>query len=226
MILHPIEQRSEAWYSVRAGKITGTRFAQMMMKHSTQGYKDLITDLAAESITETQDAGGYVSEDMQRGIDLEPMAVKAYKDELNKKGIDVGFIEPNEDHEFFGWIGISPDHLIIDDNIVYIDDNDNEIIEYEGLLEVKCPKLKTHFNYICDDRLPNKYKYQVQAQLYVTSLDYVDFMSFYPSQKIKPFIIRVKKDPIIHESFEAQLRHLIPLVKEKIEIYKNYNHLV
>jgi hypothetical protein len=46
MILHNIEQQSEAWYQVRCGKVTGTRFKALVAGESTQTYKDLLTNIA------------------------------------------------------------------------------------------------------------------------------------------------------------------------------------
>jgi len=51
MIIHNIEQQSEAWFSARCGRVTGTRFKNLVAKETTDSYKDLITNLACEMIT-------------------------------------------------------------------------------------------------------------------------------------------------------------------------------
>lgn len=199
MIKYDFEQFSSAWNDIRIGRITGTRFKTLMQKDSTQGYKDLITDIACEIITGKKEEK-YTNDIMQRGIDMEPYAVKEYESIFDVEMEEIGFITPNEDSKYYEWIGISPDRL---------------------KLEVKCPLAKTHLNYIKNNVLPNEYKYQVQSQLFVTKCEYWDFMSYYP--EMKPFIIRVLPDHEIHEMFEYELDKIIPLIKKEIEIYKNYN---
>lgn len=202
MIKYTFEQHSEAWNQIRCGKITGTRFATLVSGDSTKGYKDLITEIAAEILTGEKEET-YQNAIMERGTDLEPYARKEYENIFGVKVDQFGFISPDEDNEFYEWIGISPDGLI-----------DN------NLLEIKCPLIKTHLNYIKDNKFPSVYKYQVQAQLYITGAEYCDFMSYYPN--LKPFIIRVLPDNETFERFEMELKKIIPLIKNEIEIYNNY----
>jgi predicted phage-related endonuclease len=205
MIIHKFEQHSEPWHLIRAGKVTGTRFATMMMGVSTKGYTDLVKELAVEIITGAPEDSGYTNEWMQRGTELEPMAALEYESLFGISVGECGFIEPDDDHEFFGFIGISPDRLLPD----------------EGLLEIKCPKQTTHLGYIDANVLPYEYINQVQGQLYVSGLKYVDFMSYYP--KLTPFIIRVYKDPFLHENYTKRLRQLQEDVRLQIERYKLYS---
>ena len=201
------EQRSEAWYQARIARVTGTAFADLMAKKDTVAYQSLVSNIACEIITETQeDVENYVSSDMQRGIDSEPEAKKQYKSLFDCVGEDVGFVIPDEDNEFHEWIGVSPDWLI---------DND-------GLLEIKCPLRKTHLGYIERGVLPSTYKHQVQGQLFTTGLKYCDFMSY--CEGMKPFIVRVYPDLDLHKQYEAELRQLITSVRAKIDIYNRYSH--
>ena len=55
MIIHNIEQRSEAWHQVRCGRVTGTRFKNLVSKETTDSYKDLLTNIACEIITGKQE---------------------------------------------------------------------------------------------------------------------------------------------------------------------------
>jgi len=200
MITYNVEQQSNAWFDLRCGKITGTRFASLMMGESTKGYKDLISDIVGEIITETKEET-YTNEIMQRGIDLEPEARKAYESIYNIEVDQIGFITPH--FRFEDWIGISPDGIM-----------------FNGLLEIKCPLRKTHLSYIKANKLPNEYKWQVQGQLFVTSLKWCDFMSYYPD--MKPFIIRVLPDKEMHEQIKERLESTIELIKKELEFYNNY----
>lgn len=209
MIISTCDQRSEAWYSARCGKVTGTRFKTLMSGLTTKGFNDLVSDVMAEQLTE-QIEPTYTNEIMQRGIDLEPEAIKEYEHLFECNVDQVGFIEPDEDTEFYSWVGISPDGLI-GEGLTGI---------YNGLIEVKCPLAKTHLGYIYDGVLPSEYVHQVQGQLYVTGLDWCDFMSYYPG--MKPFIIRVLPDKELHEQFSERLRVFIKQVNDKLKIYNNY----
>lgn len=205
MILHNIEQRSEAWHEVRCGKITGTRFKNLMSGESTATYKDLITNIACEIITGRMEET-YVNAIMEHGIETEPEARKEYETIFGVNVRQIGFITPDEDHKYHDWIGISPDGLI----------------ENNGILEIKCPLAKTHLEYIEANKLPTEYKYQVQGQLFVTGYDYCDFMSYV--EGMKPFIIRVYPDLELFKEFEKRLDVVIIQVQNKIEKYNKYDY--
>lgn len=201
MIIINCEQGSEAWFEHRLGRITGTRFKSLMAGDSTAAFKDLITDLAGEILSgEIEET--YSNADMERGKELEPFARKEYESIFDIEVKQYGFVIPDEDKFYHDYVGVSPDG---------------------HKLEIKCPKRKTHLNYIEKGVLPNEYKWQVQGQLFVTEWDYIDFMSYYP--KLKPFIIRVKPDIEMHEAIEKRLKIAIQMVKAKIEAYKQYDYL-
>jgi len=205
MIIYNIEQHSEAWHEARCGRVTGTRFKELMMGESTKGYKDLVSNIACEIITgRAEDT--YTNAIMEAGLETEPEARKEYENQFGIEVKQVGFIIPDEDHIYHDWIGISPDGLTPDN----------------GLIEIKCPLMKTHLGYIEDNKLPTDYEKQVQGQLFVTDLDYCDFMSYV--EGMKPFIIRVKQNRALFLEFQKRLNILIEQVKNKIELYNKYDH--
>ena len=206
MIIHNIDQHSEAWHEARAGRVTGTRFKALVAGMGTATYNDLISDIACEIITGKQEQG-YVSAAMENGTDTEPIARKAYSELMGVEVKEIGFITPDEDNYYYEWIGISPDGYLPDG----------------GILEIKCPLPKTHLGYIEGGKLPTEYRYQVQGQLYVTDAPYCDFMSYV--EGMKPLIIRVYPDTELFQEFEARLNKLIVQVKEKLTIYRNYDYL-
>ena len=206
MIIFNIEQQSEAWHEVRCGRVTGTRFKALMAGESTQTYKDLITNLACEIITKRAEET-YSNAQMEHGIETEPDARKEYESYFSCEVKQVGFITPDEDNKYHNWIGISPDG----------------VTEDNGMIEIKCPMMRTHLEYIEANKLPSEYRYQVQGQLFVTGFDYCDFMSFV--EGMKPFIIRVLPDKDLFAKFEERLDILIEQVKEKIETYNKYEIL-
>lgn len=201
MIIIETEQGSNEWFVERLGRITGIRFKALMSGESTQGFKDLITDLAGE-ILSGEIEEGYTDYNMERGIELEPFARKEYESIFGIKVKEYGFVLPDEDKFYHEYCGVSPDG---------------------HKLEIKCPKRKTHMNYIEKGVMPNEYKWQVQGQLFVTGWDYIDFMSYY--QNLKPFIIRVYPDLEMHKQIEERLKIAIDLIRTKIEKYKTYDYL-
>jgi hypothetical protein len=62
------------------------------------------------------------------------------------------------------WVGASPDGLI----------------DSDGLLEIKCPSLATHLQYLRQSTVPSEYVAQVQMQLWVTNRTWCDFVSYAP----------------------------------------------
>lgn len=200
MTIIDIEQKSEQWFKLKAGMISGTRFAKVMAGYSTAAYKDLITDLAGEIITgEVEET--YSNAIMERGTVLEPQARATYI-ELIGDVVEAGFCLMDGMEQ---WVGVSPDGLTD-----------------KGIIEIKCPIRKTHLNYIKKGTLPSAYKWQCHGNMMATGAKYCDFMSYYPG--LKPFIIRVEPDKEIREQLMAEIDTVIKLVKQQIEQYNNYNY--
>ena len=204
MIIHNIEQRSEAWYAAKCGLVTSTRFKSLVAKETTDSYKDLVTNIACEIITGKIEET-YSNAMMEYGIETEPLARQEYEWITDILVKTVGFIKPDENHKYHNWIGDSPDGLLPED----------------GILEIKCPLARTHFEYIEANKLPSEYRHQVQGHLFVTGLSFCDFVSFVPGMKL--FINRVEPDLELFAEFERRMDILIPQVEQKLLTYSNYN---
>ena len=205
MIKHLFEQYSEAWYQIRLGRVTATHFKDLMSAKDTLGYQSLIANIAAEIITEEiENQETYTNAAMEHGTETEPIARQLYEEIYNVKIEQVGFVTPDEDNEFYSWIGVSPDGLIGDD----------------GGLEIKCPLRKTHLSYIEANKMPTTYLHQVQSTLFVTGRKWWDFMSY--CDNMKPFIIRVYPDVELHLKYQQKLQELKIIIDAKIQIYNKY----
>lgn len=207
MIIHNMEQHSEAWYGVRPGRVTGTCFKALVAGESTATYKDLVTNLACEIITGKR-AETYSNANMENGTETEPEARREYEILFDCDVKEVGFITPDEDHKYHEWIGVSPDGVLSDN----------------GMIEIKCPLAKTHMGYIEANKLPSEYRHQIQGQLFVTGFAYCDFISYVPD--MKSFVIRVYPDQELFKEFEKRLDVLIEEVKIKLDKYHKYDTLL
>ncbi|WIC40268.1 Cas4 family exonuclease [Gordonia phage Holliday] len=101
----------------------------------------------------------FVSDDMYRGIECEPIARSLYAAKESVAVSEVGFMVRDD------WgpkLGYSPDGLVDED----------------GLIEVKCPRPKSHMNTIIANQVPVEHMPQLQAGLLVSGRKWIDFVSF------------------------------------------------
>lgn len=148
----------------------------------------------------------YVSYDMQRGIDLEPVAVKAYEAE---KFVQVTGRDPREriTHPDYDFISGEVDGLVGDD----------------GIIEVKAPNEANHFKNLLDGSQIETYKWQIQGYLWLTDRKWCDFVSFnerFP-QPYQISINRVVRDDDMIDQLEersiAFWNELVQPLIQKIE---------
>lgn len=157
------EQRSEAWFAARAGRVTGSK-AHCVVAIGRAGAeavtkRDYRLQLACEILTGKPADGGYVNFDMQRGIDLEPTALGAYEAATGELVQQTGFLSSDEFQ-----VGCSLD---------------GHMGDFAGILELKAPKTNTHIGYWRDrDSFIQEYKIQVYHNLWVSGAEYCDLCSF------------------------------------------------
>ena len=73
-----MDQRTLEWHQARLGHATGSRASDMLAGKDTQARKGYITQLVTERLTgQSQDF--FTNADMQRGIEVEPIARAAYQ---------------------------------------------------------------------------------------------------------------------------------------------------
>lgn len=134
---------------------------------------NLTATLVAERITGWSDPT-WVSADMQRGHDVEPIARDWYSEHFARDVSELGFMVKTFDSGArLGW---SPDGLITSG----------------GGIEVKAPRAKKHLLTILSGEVPPEHMAQCQAGLLVSGREWMDFCSYYGG--MKPFIKRVHVD--------------------------------
>ncbi len=194
LIIHDLEQGTEAWLEARRGIPTASCFSKILtaktLKLSTQS-KVYALEIIAEQYEQTE---GFSNEHTERGHELEPHARESYQFITGNKVDEVGIVYKNSSKT----VSCSPDSLIGDD----------------GGFEVKCPMLKTHLGYLLKNEVPTNYIMQVQGGLWVTGRKWWDFMSYHPSAK--PLIIRVDRDPEIMAALDKAIPEFI-MMKDKLE---------
>jgi putative phage-type endonuclease len=182
-----IEQGSPEWHNLRLGKVTASKLKDLMAADNLS----LIDRLIAEIVSE-QKEDGYVTAEMQRGTDMEPLARVAYEEERGVKVELVGFIQPDN----YEWFGVSPDGLISVNG------------KYSKAIEIKCPKTQTHVKYIRQGGIPNEYYYQTLSYFIANEdLESLDFISFDNRFVLKPLhIVTISRDELkedIEKAHEA-----------------------
>lgn len=172
MIILDVEQGSEEWMAARVGIPSASVFEKLITTKGepSKSKQKLLYQLAGEKIIGAKEEG-YTNGAMQRGIDMEPEARSLFELMTGLKVEEVGmcYLDERKDRS------CSPDGLMED----------------EGL-EIKCPSMAVHVEYLLSGKLPTAYFQQVQGSMYITGLERWHFFSYYPG--MKPLHIVVERD--------------------------------
>lgn len=200
-IIESIEQGSSEWLELRLGKVTASKFKDVMTNgrggKPSATAKSYMIKLVAE-ILRGEPMPFFESDAMKWGTETESQARAMYelKNDVDVK--EVAFVQLNE------FVGVSPDGLVGDD----------------GLLEIKCPNTETQIKRFLEDTgLPSDYEAQVQGQLWVTGREWCDFVSFDPRIDVEASYIqtRVYRD----EEYIAKLEEKVSIFVEEMKLMIN-----
>lgn len=176
MKVFTFQQKSPEWWAIRRGLPTASEFHRIITPKThkpSAAQSEFINELIAEVVDHEysqQPDQLYTSVAMELGTINEPACRSWYEFTTGSQVDEVGFCLSE-----CGRFGCSPDGLVGDD----------------GLLEIKCPSLKTHVGYLRAGELPAEYACQVHGALIATGRKWVDFVSFSQSEDIKSLIVRV-----------------------------------
>lgn len=203
-----IEQQSEEWFHMRAGRPSASNFDKIITstgKPSSQRAK-YVYQLAGEALTGTKEAT-FQSRDMQNGIEREEEARQLFEMLHDVEVEQVGL-------------------CALDDKLEVLCSPDGLLPNQEGL-EIKCPKMATHVEYLLKQKLPTTYFQQVQGSMYVTGYKAWWFMSYYPgtsdSPGLPPFIIKVERDEDFISKFAPLVAETVKETQEVINKIKGEN---
>lgn len=182
MVEVDVKQGTTEWLRLRLGKITGTRLENVFKSNNLTLVDELIAEIETEIVDDT-----FQSKSMYEGKENEPYARMIYERVKGYKIDEVGFCLA----EWNDYLALSPDGFTQD---------------RKGGVEIKCPKAKTHVQYIRMNVWPNDYKYQKCTYFLVNEqLDWMDFVSYNPHFKVRPmYIKRVYRHEIEAELEEAK----------------------
>ncbi|MDE2427038.1 MAG: YqaJ viral recombinase family protein [Elusimicrobia bacterium] len=172
-------QGTDEWLAIRAGRFTGSRFADLMAttrSGPSASRGNLITTVALERLTGEPEQT-YQNDAMRRGSEMEPLARGAYEAETGELVACVAFII----HPAHDFCGVSPDGLVGDD----------------GLIEIKCPASQAkHLAALRTGAHAQEYQWQIQGQLWVTGRRWCDAVSYDPRfpEGLQLAVKRVERD--------------------------------
>ena len=177
---YDLKQGSEEWHELKNAKIGGTRAKSVQVKKSiTEAV--IFDEVMSERNTFFNYEEGFTSEAMQRGIDLEPLAIEEVTKETGIIFKDAGWIGRNDYH------GHSPDGISTCEKIG---------------LEIKCPSAKVHNSYVRENKIPLEYVWQIVNFFAMDeSIERLYFASFNPDYLLMPlFLLEVTRESVIFTS--------------------------
>lgn len=192
------DQRTDAWFADRAGKITASRMHDVVLERDRKPFKsgprkgqpkpppkaltDYAHQLAAERLT-GKPRKQIKASALQWGQDVEPAALAAYQAETGSIVTLCGFIT----HPLYPFIGASPDFLEGEDEGGEIKSPESSEVHLENLLH----------------GLPREHIEQIQGGLWVTGRKRWKFISYHPDfpPELRLYVQVVERD----EEFIAKL---------------------
>jgi putative phage-type endonuclease len=199
-MIEMMDQGTEEWFTIRIGKVTASRVADVIAKTKT-GYSasrdNYMAQLICERLTGLK-GESFTNAAMQHGTDTEPLARAAYEALKDVLVDEVGFVP----HPTIEMAGASPDGLVGED----------------GLLEIKCPNTATHIETLISKVVPGKYNTQMQFQMACTGRQWCDFVSFDNRlpEMFQLFVTRVPRDEVFIRLIESEIVQFIAELDDKI----------
>jgi hypothetical protein len=196
-IHHDVPQYSEQYDRLKFGIPTSSHFHKIITPQGkpSRQWREYACLLIAERILQEK-IEIYHSPAMERGLIVEAEAADWYELDQDVTVQKVGFITDNN-HT----IGCSPDRLVGDD----------------GLLEIKAPLPQTQVEYWLSGGIHERFRPQLQGQLYITQRSWVDIVCWH--DVLPKLVMRVGPDEQFIDSLAREIQifnYFIDRVMEKI----------
>jgi len=199
-------QRTDDWSAQRLGRFTASEIHKLMgIKGLGETGNTYAFEKAVEQLEGDFSEDDYVSFDMQRGIDLEPLAFNKFSELMAEEFVTAeccGFFKSKDKES-----GSSPD----------------AICSNNSTLEIKCPKPNTFFKLVADGKIDPKYNFQMQKQMDDTKTEQCYFFNYMVHEgKEYWHSIVVKRDQDIIDLMNTRIAEAVVIKNEYIErINKN-----
>ena len=194
---HDVAQYSDEYDRLRLGIPTSSNFHKIITPQGkpSKQWREYACVLIAERILQ-QKIEFYNSPAMERGLIVEADAVDWYEFDQDVTTQRVGFIT-DDNHT----LGCSPDRLV----------------GAEGLLEIKAPLPHTQVDYWISGEISERFRPQLQGQLYVSQRSWVDIVCWH--DVLPKLVMRVEPDEKYIEALDRELlifNYFIDRVMNKI----------
>lgn len=184
------KQRSKDWFETRKGRFTASRISELLgSKGLGLTGENYAFEMACE-IVYGVDEENFTSFDMQRGINLEPLAFRKFKE---IKGMDFIYVKESFFFPFGDNAGASPDGLVGND----------------AVLEIKSPRSKKFFKLVANGfpAIDKEYYDQMQMQMLCSNSRQCHFFNY----------IIFKGREMWHEIIVPRDEDRIKLIVERID---------
>lgn len=204
-----VKQRTDEWFNLRAGKVTGSEVGKVMA-HCGKEFGTPAIKLADKLAMERLTGQPIIEENicnrhMTNGITNEPIAISIYESKSFVKVSGGGFID-NETH------GVSPDGRVYND----------------GVIEVKVGIASVHKKRLNSLKIDSQYRWQTTFELYSAilfneSFEWLDFISYCPElQDPENFLtirLNSESEKFIEDSekLKVRLEEFESIVLDKME---------
>lgn len=182
-----IEQGSERWKRERQGRITASRFGDVIAKPNTKRYQEYLSTLVDERLGFVSDTQEAEEPWYQHGKAFEPRARSAYE---MKFGVDLAnnFMLVHPEHDY---ITASPDGSPIDLSSVEI----GQVVEMDvpKVVEIKGRLYWRSYHDAVLKGLESHYKPQVQGQLWLAGCEYAELVNYYECEPTREHPKGVRK---------------------------------
>lgn len=165
-----IPQRSDEWFQLRRGRITGSMCDSLTGNNRFQSRDQLVCEKAGMP---TDFKGNAAT---QHGVDNEDVAIRLYEGQTGRKVFELGLTQ----HPTIDILAHSPDGISLAPTSSTTDTD-------PLLLEVKCPYTRE----IKPGVVPKYYMGQLQLGMYVFDVKAADFVQYKPA----PFVLDVTRVP-------------------------------
>lgn len=191
-----LQQGTNEWLQIRAGKFTGSDFHTLIGNSETK--KKILFKKSIERLTNITLIDDITSPDIERGKEEEKNARLLYEMETGQEVQQIGFAELDE------WVGCSPDGLVNND----------------GIIEIKCPKDVIFAQQVITGNIKPEYITQMQFNMYVLDKQYCDYIMY--NKDFKLFIKRIERDNDKIEVIKNTIEDCKKIILDNINILKDY----